>query len=40
MNDTFVLCLLFFHELVEECVKLGLDFNPSMVKRVLGAKFN
>ena len=31
MNDIFVLCLIFFHEPVEECVKLGLDFNPRVV---------
>ena len=31
MNDTFVLCLIFIHEIVEEWVKLGLDFNLRMV---------
>ena len=34
------LCLIFFHELVEECAKIGLDFNPRVVTRVIGAKFN
>ena len=40
MNDTFVLCLIFFHELVEDYAMLGLDFNPRVVTRVLGVKFN
>ena len=38
MNDTFVLCLIFFDELVEECVKLGLDFNPRVVNMCFWSK--